>query len=159
MQGGAGMLALVSMSPGQVWDLQDGVAQIDELAVKMQLKSKRSQVFIGIFTLVSLALAVFGNVNFIQTQRTREVFKAIGNANEARIKAGANVASAEAYIAALRRIDVDYAKKELRPAFSAYVDGLEEGLELTKAGKSTSNADAKVKAAYDELNEIARRYD
>jgi hypothetical protein len=67
--------------------------------------------------------------------------------------------SAETYVAALKAINVDYTKKELRPAFAAYVAGFEEGLTLLKTGKSTTSADAKIKAAHQELVKIARRYD
>ncbi|MBP6863795.1 MAG: hypothetical protein KBC32_00850 [Candidatus Didemnitutus sp.] len=127
--------------------------------MKIDLSSKRAQ---GIFAVISICFAVwvgFGFVDFIQTQRTRDVFSAIGKANDERKKKGENLEAAEAYVVALRAIDVDYTKKELRPAFEAYVRGFEEGLALLKAGKDSASADAKISAAHRDLVEIAKRYD
>jgi hypothetical protein len=127
--------------------------------MKIDLTSRRNQVAFLLFGIAVWVLLGFGFVDFIQTQRTREVFAAIGKANEERKSKGENIASAEAFVAALRKINVSYAKKELKPAFEAYVSGFEEGLALLKAGKSTEMADIKTQAAYQQLVEIARRYD
>ncbi|MCM2273684.1 MAG: hypothetical protein NDI75_02635 [Candidatus Didemnitutus sp.] len=127
--------------------------------MKIDLSSKRAQ---GIFAVISVCFAVlvgFGFVDFIQTQRTRDVFSAIGKANDERKKKGESLEAAEAYVVALRAIDVDYTKKELRPAFEAYVRGFEEGLALLKAGKDSASADALISAAHRDLVEIAKRYE
>ena len=127
--------------------------------MKIDLSSKRAQV---IFAAVSIGFAIwvgFGFVDFIQTQRTRDVFSAIGKANDERKKKGESLGAAEAYVAALRAVDLDYTKKELRPAFEAYVRGFEEGLALLRAGKDSASADAKISAAHRDLVEIAKRYE
>lgn len=127
--------------------------------MKLELKSKRAQAIFLVVAIAFASLTAFSFVDLIQTQRTREVFSAIGKANEARRKMGESMESAEAFVAALRAINVDYTKKELRPAFSAYVGGFEEGLALAKSGKSTANSDAKILAAHEELVQIAQRYE
>ena len=127
--------------------------------MKIDLTSKRAQVWVLVISLGVAALMGYGFVDFIQTQRTREVFSAIGKANEERIKKGEGVEAAESYVTALHAINADYTKKRLKPALAAYVGAFEEGLALLKAGKSTANADAKITAAHQELVRIATRHD
>lgn len=127
--------------------------------MKIDLSSKRAQVVVAALSIGFAIWVGFGFVDFIQTQRTRDVFSAIGKANDERKKKGESLEAAEAYVVALRAIDVDYTKKELRPAFEAYVRGFEEGLALLKAGKDSAVADARISAAHRELVEIANRYE
>ena len=127
--------------------------------MKIELKSKRAQAILLVVVIAFAFLTAFGLVDFIQTQRTRAVFSAIGAANEERNKKGENMEAAEAFVTALRSINVDYTKGELRPAFSAYVSGFEEGLALAKAGKSTASCDAKIQDAHEKLVQIAKRYE
>ncbi|MBI5381453.1 MAG: hypothetical protein HZA31_06095 [Opitutae bacterium] len=127
--------------------------------MKIEIKSRKSQV---VFFLIAAGFATwvgFGFVDFIQLQRTRNVFSAIEQANDQRKKKGESLEAADAYLAALRAIDVDYTKKELRPAYTSYVSGFAEGIQLAKEGKSTEPADAKIKAAHQALVEIAKRYE
>ncbi len=128
-------------------------------STKIDLTSKRAR---GIFAVISVCFALwvgFSCVDFIQTQRTRNVLTAIGKANDERKKKGESLEAAESYVVALRTIDVDYTKKELRPAFEAYVRGFEEGFALLKDGKDSASADAKISAAHRELVEMAKRYE
>lgn len=106
-------------------------------------------------------LAVWGGfkvVDLVEMHRTREVFAAISAASEARKQRGPTLEAAEAYVATLRGLDLSYLKKDLRPAFEAYVAGLEESLALAREGRDTAPADAKVAAAQRALAEIAERY-
>lgn len=127
--------------------------------MKLDLTSIRSQAIVIVIGTVFMAWVVFGFVDLIQTQRTRQVFEAIGNANEVRIKKGESIESAEVYIAALRAIDLDYTKKDLRSAFEAYLSGFEEGIAALKAGKDPAAANEKSLAAHHQLVEIAKRYE
>lgn len=127
--------------------------------MKFDISSKRSQALFAVISVVFALWIGFGFVDFIQTQRTLNVFTDIGKANDLRKNNGESLEAAEAYISALRAIDLDYTKKELRTAFTAYVNGFEEGLELFKAGKITTSADVKISAAHRELLEIAERYE
>lgn len=125
----------------------------------IDLTSKRAQL---VFLLCGIACAVltgFGFIDFIQTQRTHEVFSAIGSANEGRKQAGETLESYEAFISKLRAIDTHGTKKELQPAFAAYVSGLAEGPALAKAGKNTDEVNVKIQAAHEQLVEIAKRYE
>ena len=101
---------------------------------------------------------IFASVDFFQNARTRQVFAAMGKANEARVKRGASSDSAEAFLADLRAIDLNYTKKELRPAFFAYVNAMEEELTLAKAGKETVEVEVRAKSAQAELLRIAKDY-
>ena len=115
-----------------------------------------------LFLIVSVAFAIwmgFAFVDFVQVQRSRSVFSAVGRANEERKKSGENLEAAETYVAALRAVDTNYAKKEVKAALSAYISGFEEGLVLARAGKSTAATDAKIKAALQDLIQAAKRYE
>ena len=115
---------------------------------------------VGYLAIAGLAIwAGFRIVDVVEMHRTREVVDVISAANTERKQRGPGLASAEAYVATLRSIDRDYLKPDLRPAFDAYVAGLEESLALAQEGRDTAPADAKVAAAQRALVEIAQRYD
>jgi len=127
--------------------------------INIQLKTKFTQ---GIGLLVAISIAafmVYESVDFFQTRQTHAAFSALLRADSKRMRMGDGLEATEAYVAALRAVDLDFTHKELRPAFAAYIAGFEEGLMLAKSGKPTAPADAKIKKAHEELTKIAEQYD
>jgi hypothetical protein len=136
-----------------------GTRSVSRRKMKIELKTRRSKGIALAFSVAAFGLIVYANIDFIQQQRTHEVFTAIGRANQNRIQKGESWDAYRAYVVELRAINTNYAKTGLKPVFAAYVQGLEDGLALEKAGKNTAEADARIKQAYDKLLSIAKRND
>jgi hypothetical protein len=127
--------------------------------MKIDLRAKPSQLA---FLILSIAFATwvgFALVDFVQIQRTRSALTAIDKANQARMKKGESFETADAFIRALRAIDLDYTKEDFKAALVTYTDSIEKGLALARAGQSTAASDAKIQAALRQLIHVARKYE
>ena len=127
--------------------------------MKIDLNSMRAQFALSAVSIAGATWLGFGFVDFIQTQRAREVFSAGGKAVAKWQAKGPSMESAEMLVADLRAIDTKYAKKDVRDAFNAYIKSLDEAIALLRVGKDSPECDAKVKVAHDRIVELLSKYD
>ncbi|HWZ95148.1 MAG TPA: hypothetical protein VNW30_08140 [Opitutaceae bacterium] len=110
---------------------------------------------------VSIAACLVASASWLNYARTlnrnRDAFVALGEANNERLKAGPGIESAEAFVAALRKIDVSHTSRRFQEAFRLYVEGLAEGISRLKAGKVLGDSDTNTKTGYSELLAISRQ--